>query len=93
MGIYWDNKIYGIRWCKLDKDNESYCVMYEYKSNQELKIEDFNEIKPNFDLIDKNELDNYIFDVYNQASSTLEPNSMPYMMWNKINFDFLKSLF
>jgi hypothetical protein len=95
MEIYWDNKIYGIRWYKVDELEDSFCLIYEYKSNQELnsnEIKEIKEIKQNFELINHNELSKYQFYLYNQASPTLEPNSEPFMLWNKVDVDNLKTV-
>ena len=89
MGIYWDNKIYGIIWYKVDELEYSFCLIYKYKSNQELNS---NEIKQNFELINHNELSKYQFYLYNQASATLEPNSEPFMLWNNVDVDNLKTI-
>ena len=91
MGIYWDNKIYGIRWYKVDEHTDNFCLIYEYKSSHELKTEEINEIKQNFELINQNELSRYQFYLYQQVSISLEPNLEPCMMWNKTDLKYLTS--
>ena len=95
MGIYSDNKIYGIKWTKTDFElNKEITVdVYEFKSNKELTKLEIEEIKNNFDKIDLLEMSNYTFLVYKSFTSTLDFQPFTYNTWNLITVNDLNNLF
>jgi hypothetical protein len=81
MGIYSENKIYGIR-CK-DKDKDD--ILFEIYFRVFSKIEQTNLADFYTGLISNNNLDNIIFQVYKSYSTSFEfcanRDDMPSYMW------------
>ena len=72
MGIYFDNKIYGVR-----IESASGSVIYEYVSHKELSKDDINTAKNHI-------VDGVVIYVYVQATSTYENPSKNAYLWRGV---------
>ncbi len=90
MGLYTNNKIYGIKWFRLV--NQKIVNTYEFKSMLPLVEEDIMNIKTNYVSIDPLEKDNYIFLIYKSFTSTLDFPPVNFYDWEKTNSEFVDNL-
>lgn len=93
MGIYWNDKIYGITWYHKDESLEQISKIYEYKSKSELKPHEILEIKNNYQMIDNSNYSYYVFKICVEASTTYEIDSKPFLMWLPTDTNFLNDFF
>ncbi len=91
MGIYSNNKIYGIKWYKLT--DKKTIDIFEFKSMLPLVKEEINNIKTNYALIDPLEKDNYVFLIYKSFTSTLDCPPVNFYDWKNTTSDFVENLF
>lgn len=78
MGIYYDNKIYGVGWELYDEDEINIVRHFEKKYENEMTMEQIQECKVEYDKFTDIEKENSKFYVIVSFSSTYEINNDKY---------------